>query len=198
MARPREGAPSTGTPGPGTTAEGSPRRTAFLLAQLGSLSAARFAERTRALGLAASDAGTLRLIGRSPGLSQRLLADRLGAVPSRVVPLIDSLETRGLVERMRSSTDRRNYELQLTSAGQAMVQQLRAVAEDHEAELLGALTPEQSAELGRLLTLVADGNHADRDLHRDTVTPGKSGPGESGTGKSGPGVDSHGNPTSSA
>src|SRR6476646_7784052 len=96
-------------------------RTAFLLSQLGALASARFAERTRDLGLTPSQAGVLRLLGRSPGLSQRSLADRLGAVPSRVVPLIDSLEARGLVERVRSSTDRRNYELRLTAAGATML-----------------------------------------------------------------------------
>src|SRR5213595_2083231 len=93
------------------------KRTAFLLSQLGALSSSRFAERTREIGLTPSDAGVLRLLGRTPGLSQRSLADRLGAVPSRVVPLIDSLQARDLVERVRSSTDRRNYELRLTVEG---------------------------------------------------------------------------------
>ncbi|MGO4384985.1 MarR family winged helix-turn-helix transcriptional regulator [Specibacter sp. RAF43] len=150
---------------------GTPRRTAFLLSQLGSLSAARFAQRTKELGLTPSDAGTLRLLGHSPGLSQRSLADRLGAVPSRVVPLIDSLEARGLVARARSSTDRRNYELHLTNDGRAMLRRLRAVAVDHEEELLAALTPAQSAELGRLLALLADGNQVDREIHRDPGGP---------------------------
>ncbi|PYI65867.1 MarR family transcriptional regulator [Arthrobacter livingstonensis] len=183
MARPTAGAPGTGkpdhkaAPGPQAAAAGTPRRTAFLLSQLGSLSAARFAERTGAMGLSASDAGTLRLVGHSPGLSQRLLANRLGALPSSVVPLIDSLETRGLVERSRSSTDRRNYELRLTPAGRAMVHQLRTVAEDHESELLSALTSEQSAELARLLALVAEGNNVDGELHRNTATPDSSGTG---------------------
>src|SRR6476620_7287491 len=91
------------------------KRTAFLLSQLGAQVSSRFAERAREIGLTPSDAGVLRLLGRTPGLSQRSLADRLVAVPSRVVPLIDSLQARGLVERVRSSTDRRNYELRLTA-----------------------------------------------------------------------------------
>jgi DNA-binding MarR family transcriptional regulator len=147
---------------------GRPRRTAFLLSQLGSLSASRFAERTRELGLTPSDAGTLRLIGRNPGLSQRVLADRLGAVPSRVVPLLDSLETRGLVERVRSSTDRRNYELHLTADGTELLGRLRVVAQEHEGELLAPLTAEQSDELARLLALLAEGNGVDVEAHRDT------------------------------
>ncbi|ALE05199.1 MarR family transcriptional regulator [Arthrobacter sp. ERGS1:01] len=146
---------------------GRPRRTAFLLSQLGALASARFAERTKPLGLTPSDAGTLRLLGRNPGLSQRALADRLGAVPSRIVPLIDSLETRGLVERTRSQTDRRNYELQLTAEGTAMLGRLRDVAQDHEAELLRPLSAEQAEQLEGLLALLAEGNALDGEVHRE-------------------------------
>jgi DNA-binding MarR family transcriptional regulator len=144
------------------------KRTVFLLSQLGALASARFAERTRELGLTPSDAGVLRLLGRSPGLSQRSLADRLGAVPSRVVPLIDSLETRGLVARVRSRTDRRNYELRLTVEGTKVLGTLRGIAERHEAELLAPLSSEQSAQLGSLLATLASAHALDTDLHRDT------------------------------
>jgi DNA-binding MarR family transcriptional regulator len=144
------------------------KRTAFLLSQLGALASSRFAERTREIGLTPSDAGVLRLLGRTPGLSQRSLADRLGAVPSRVVPLIDSLQARGLVERVRSSTDRRNYELRLTAEGAKVLRALREIAEQHEAELLAPLTAEQSAQLGTLLALLAGANGLDADLHPDS------------------------------
>lgn len=144
-----------------------PKRTAFLLSQLGAVASSRFADLTREIGLTPSDAGVIRLLGRSPGLSQRSLADRLGAVPSRVVSLIDSLEERGLVERVRSSTDRRNYELHLTEAGNRVLRELRGIAEQHEAEVLAPLTGEQIAQLGQLLALLANGHGLDRDLHRD-------------------------------
>lgn len=151
---------------------GRSKRTAFLLSQLGAVASSRFAERTREIGLTPSDAGVIRLLGRAPGLSQRSLADRLGAVPSRVVSLIDSLQERGLVERVRSSTDRRNYELHLTDAGQRVLRELRGIAEQHEAELLAPLSSEQVAQLNLLLAQLADGHGLDRDLHRDSVRDG--------------------------
>lgn len=151
------------------TGPGRSDRAAFLLSQLGSLAASRFAEQTRAIGLTPSDAGVLRFLGRTPGMSQRALADRLGAVPSRVVALIDSLEERDLVERVRSSTDRRNYELHLTARGTSALAELRTIADAHESELLAPLTAEQSAQLSGLLSLLARGNGADPDLHRNTV-----------------------------
>ena len=144
-----------------------PNRAAFLLSQLGALASSRFAERAQEIGLSPSDAGVLRLISRTPGLSQRALADRLGAVPSRVVALIDSLQARGLVERERSRTDRRNYELRLTVEGAQVLLQLREIAEAHESELLAPLTGEQTAQLGSLLAQLADANCLDRDIHRD-------------------------------
>jgi DNA-binding MarR family transcriptional regulator len=155
--------------------QGRPRRTAFLLAQLGALASSRFADRTRRIGLTPGDAGVLRLLGRTAGLSQRALADRLGAVPSRVVSLIDSLQERGLVERVRSTADRRNYELHLTARGQEVVRELRQIAEQHEAELLSPLTEEQALQLENLLTLLASGNKLDKDLFKD---PGRNSLGE--------------------
>lgn len=146
------------------------KRTAFLLSQLGAVASSRFAERTREIGLTPGDAGVIRLLGRAPGLSQRSVAERLGIVPSRVVPLIDSLEGRGLVDRTRSSTDRRNYELHLTDAGQQVLHELRGIAEQHETELLAPLTGDQAAQLGVLLAQLADAHGLDRDLHRRSVS----------------------------
>lgn len=71
------------------------------------------------------------------------------------------------MERVRSSTDRRNYELHLTEAGNRVLRELRGIAEQHEAEVLAPLTGEQIAQLGQLLALLANGHGLDRDLHRD-------------------------------
>lgn len=159
---------------------GRPNRTAFLLSQLGAVASSRFADRTREIGLTPSDAGVIRLIGRAPGLSQRSLADRLGAVPSRMVTLIDSLQDRGLVDRVRSSTDRRNYELRLTDAGKRVLRELRGIAEEHEAELLAPLTAEQIGQLDVLLAQLASGHGLDRDLHRDVGRQAGGDPGSGG------------------
>jgi len=152
-----------------TQPEHRPARTSFLLSQLGALASARFAERTGTLGLTPGQAGVLRLLGRRPGLNQRVLADRLGAVPSRVVALIDSLEERGLVARSRSSSDRRSYELHLTGQGERTLRQLGRIAEEHEAELLAPLTEAQAAQLRDLLARLAAGNDLDQEVHQHTA-----------------------------
>ncbi|MEP6462621.1 MAG: MarR family transcriptional regulator [Frankiaceae bacterium] len=145
---------------------GRPRRTAFLLAQLGSLGASRFADQVGTLGLTPGEAGVLRLLGRTPGISQRALAGRLGAVPSRVVVLVDSLEQRDLVARRRSQTDRRNYELHLTDKGTAALRDLRGVAEAHERTLLAPLDDAERKQLRVLLGKLAAGHELDPEVHR--------------------------------
>ena len=140
-------------------------RTAFLLSQLGAYSAEKYRELVATLGLTPSDAGILRLLSRNPSISQRELADRLGTVPSRVVVLIDSLESRGLVNRTRSATDRRNYELSLTDAGSTAMQKLRDVSEQHERAVLGTLTSPEREQLHGLLSRLAEARNIDTEVH---------------------------------
>jgi DNA-binding MarR family transcriptional regulator len=143
----------------------SARRVAFQLSQLGAFAGARFSAAVAPLGLSAAEAGVLRLLARSPGISQRALAARLGAVPSRVVVLIDSLEKEGLVVRRRSATDRRNHELLLTESGGETLTRLRGVAERHERDLLAPLTADERAELADLLDKLTRGHGLDPEVH---------------------------------
>jgi DNA-binding MarR family transcriptional regulator len=129
---------------------------AFLLAQLGAHAASAFAERLRPLDLRPPDAGVLRLLASSPGESQRALADALGMHAPRLVALIDELEARGLVERRRDPSDRRNYAISLTGAGRVMWRRVSAVARQHEQALTAALGGKESAQLGSLLRRIAD------------------------------------------
>lgn len=141
-------------------------RSAFLLAQLGSLSAARFGERTEALGLTPAEAGILRQLAHRPSISQRQLADDVGLAASRLVALIDSLVERQLVARERSARDRRNYELTLTTAGEALFRRLREVSEAHERELLSPLSAADRERLTAILEELAAAHGLSREVHR--------------------------------
>ena len=149
-----------------------PRRVAFLLAQVGAHVADRFADRVRDLALTPSEAAVLRLVGRTPGLSQRSIADRVGTVPSRIVNVVDALERRGLVARTRSTTDRRNYELHLTDDGRTTLAALRQVAEAHETEIVAGLTDQQRQHLADALQALARSHHLDTELHSRTGVQG--------------------------
>jgi DNA-binding MarR family transcriptional regulator len=129
-----------------------PTGAAFLLAQLGAHAADRFGQRIKRLRLAPRHAGILRIIARTPSCNQRALAKRLGVLPSRMVVLLDELTEKGLVERKRSTKDRRHSELVLTKRGRAMLEKLSKLAAEHEADLCAALTSKERdllAALGR-------------------------------------------------
>src|SRR5579863_1266802 len=115
----------------GTAAELSARAAdavAFLLSQLGAHATALFSERIASLDLTPPQVGFLRLVGSEAGSSQQAIAARLGIAPSRLVPLVDGMEERGLVERRRDPQDRRNHALHLTAEGGRLMGQLNRVA----------------------------------------------------------------------
>jgi len=128
----------------------------FLLAQVGADSSARFAARLAGTGLTPPEGALLRMVAVQPGLNQQKLADQMRVAPSRVVAILDSLESKGLVVRRREATDRRVYAIDLTSAGRRSFAELREVGMAHEKEICEPLDEEQRGVLVRLLTLLAD------------------------------------------
>ena len=138
---------------------------AFLLAQLGAHAATQFAERLRVLDLAPADAGILRLLRISAGLSQQELASKLGIHPSRLVALLDNLEKRGLVERRANPDDRRLYSLHLAKGGDEALNGISKVAREHQESLLSALNSEERTSLAALLVRIADQQGLSRGVH---------------------------------
>lgn len=129
---------------------------AFLLAQLGAYGANRFAERAAPLGISPAQSGLLRAIASSPGRSQQAVAEQLGLKPSRLVVLIDELESEGLVERRRNPNDRRHYALHLTKKGERLLAKIARVAAEHEADICAPLTGSERARLKTLLGKLAE------------------------------------------
>lgn len=145
-----------------------PRRIAFLLAQLGADASAAFEEALTPLGITASEAGLLRLVGRNPGISQKVASEQLGVGPSRVVAVLDRLERAGHVERRRSETDRRSHEVHLTRDGERLLAALRPVAEAHEAAFTQGLDEDDLDRLAASLATIAAARGLSREVHRDT------------------------------
>ncbi len=138
---------------------------AFLLSQLGAHASALFAERVASLDLTPPQVGFLRLVGGEAGSSQQAIAGRLGIAPSRLVPLVDSLEERGLVERRRHPQDRRNHALYLTAEGGRLMSQLSRVAVAHEEAVCAGLKPKERQQLATLLQRVAANQGLEPGIH---------------------------------
>ncbi|MFT4220588.1 MAG: MarR family transcriptional regulator [Microbacterium sp.] len=149
-----------------------PRRIAFLLAQLGADASAAFEEALTPLGITASEAGLLRLVGSNPGVSQKSASEQLGVGPSRVVAVLDRLERGGHVERRRSATDRRSHEVHLTPDGERLLAALRPIAEAHEKAFTDGLGEDDLDRLATSLATIAAARGLSRDIHRDTRSRG--------------------------
>jgi DNA-binding MarR family transcriptional regulator len=110
---------------------------------------ADFAETVGAGGVSPGLFGVLVLIEANPGLKQQRLAEAAHLDRSSLVPVIDKLEARGLVERR--AADRRSNGLYLTSAGTALVRSLKRRVQQHERRVVGGMSQREQRELTRLL-----------------------------------------------
>ena len=95
--------------------------------------------------------GTLLLIEANPGVSQTSIAEALRFDRSTLVQIIDRLETRGLVRREPSAQDRRSNALVLTGTGAALLAELKALSDEHEATVARSLGDAERATLMTLL-----------------------------------------------
>jgi DNA-binding MarR family transcriptional regulator len=133
-----------------------PFSAAFLLSQVGSHAARKFAERLAPLRLSPPHAGILRVLRKSGGLSQQGLAEVLHMHPSGLVAIIDELEERGLVKRQDSPDDRRTYGLHLTDKGQAALREIGRVGQEHNESLCRALSEREREQLTGFLQRIAN------------------------------------------
>lgn len=138
---------------------------AFLLAQVGAQAAARFAELLAPLHLSPPHAGILRVLSKAAGLSQQGLASILNMHPSRLVGLVDELETSGFVKRQEGVDDRRAYALHLTDEGQAILGEIGRIAKEHQDSLLAPLSKEEREQLVDILQRIADDQGLSPGVH---------------------------------
>jgi DNA-binding MarR family transcriptional regulator len=100
---------------------------------------------TEQLGVTARQATLLWLVKRSPGLSLAQLAAEEGISPPALSGHVDRLEAAGLLERVRSTEDRRRVGLRLTDEGTRLMRRIRARRTTWLADHLGALAPAELA-----------------------------------------------------
>ncbi len=113
----------------------------------------------------ASAAFFLRILDKRGPVTQQALAGILGMFPSRLVALVDQLESRGLIERRDHPDDRRSYELHLTEKGRTSLQSIGRVAREHQKALLAALTIDEQRQLAQFLQRIADDQRLTRGVH---------------------------------
>jgi DNA-binding MarR family transcriptional regulator len=101
----------------------------------------------------------LRLMnGIEPGEGCRAgrLAEEAGVSPATVTGMLDNLEKRGLLVRVRSTEDRRAVVIRLTDEGRRVRDDKRAEAREVFERALSTLPAEELAAAPRLLRLLAN------------------------------------------
>ena len=94
----------------------------------------------------------LSTISENPAINQTGLGKALGIQRANLVPLVNELLERDLIERQPAANDRRAFALHLTDAGVAALQDCVERIRAHEDRMLAVFT---RAERAQLLTLLA-------------------------------------------
>ena len=110
-----------------------------------------FLERLAPYGLKPVDFSVMSIICHNAGVTSRQLCATLDLLPPNLVGLIQSLESRGLIERKPHPHDGRAVGLHATPKGQALMVQAEQTATELEIEKTARLTPAQRTTLLTLL-----------------------------------------------
>jgi DNA-binding MarR family transcriptional regulator len=110
---------------------------------------------TTHLGITGGQATLLWQISERPGIGLRELAEIEGIATPTASGLVDRLERAKLVERVRSTTDRRRVGLTITAAGRRLLQAVRARRTVWLAERLERLPEAQRAAIAAALRPLA-------------------------------------------
>jgi DNA-binding MarR family transcriptional regulator len=98
-------------------------------------------------GLTSPQLWAMKEIAAAGSLKGTELARRLFVHPATIVNLVDRLEERGLVLRVRSRTDRRVVDIELTAEGARLVKNSPVVAQDVLIKGLCRLPDENVAQI---------------------------------------------------
>lgn len=113
-------------------------------------------------------------IQRTGEMTMSRLADLLNVSLSNATGLVDRLEERGYVERLRVPTDRRIVLVRVTPAGEEMLREVDALSDELLRSVLGRLSAQQLRGVAHAMSALREGINAvvgsPVDHHR-TSTP---------------------------
>ena len=95
------------------------------------------------------------LLASNADVTTKQLSQALGVPAPNLTVVLDRLESRGLLVRTRSETDRRVQYISLSRTGAAMAKKACTCAEQMEKQVQAHLTPAESATLFELLKTLA-------------------------------------------
>ena len=95
--------------------------------------------------------GVLLALDRSPVRTQAALAESIGADKTRIIPILDELQTQGYIERHPDPDDRRVRLLAATDSGRAVKDAVQTAIQRGEERWLGVLSADDRRVFLRVL-----------------------------------------------
>lgn len=93
----------------------------------------------------------LLAVSAEPGITPRVLGDRLEVTSATVTGLLDRLERDGLIERRPHASDRRTHTLTTTTAGERLIDELVPVYADWLHQLGAGIDPAERGSAALVL-----------------------------------------------
>lgn len=149
MPQPVKPTPETSRP------DGDPPPLGFLVASVGNQTMSAFRVALASYDIHPRQFAVLWALAAADGRSQQELSKALHIPASRVVALVDDLESRGLLERRAHPTDRRTRSLHLTASGQRTFAVLTRAADEHQRRMFAGVSAADQAKLRQLLLRIS-------------------------------------------
>jgi len=105
-------------------------------------------------GITASQYVLLAILAKKDGLSQTQLGNRLSFDNPTVTGVIDRMERDGLVERRRTSSDRRVINIFLSDKARAILSEIQEIAEEVNDRALEEYSAEEKSDLISMLNSI--------------------------------------------
>lgn len=117
----------------------------------------------RRYGLRMVTFSVLVVIRDNPGVRQTGLAEILMIERPNLVPILDELESAGLIRRERAEADRRAYELRVTEMGQRECDAAEQGVRAHDARMIAGMTEAEHVALNAALRRIEENGRASDD-----------------------------------
>jgi DNA-binding MarR family transcriptional regulator len=118
-----------------------------------------------AVHLTMSQLKMLLILSLRPGASGQDLTSALGVSLATITGIVDRLAAQGLVTRREDDRDRRVRRVELTSAGQQMIDDIITAGAAHTRRLLHRLDDERLAIVEQALTVLLEAAEAEQAEH---------------------------------
>lgn len=140
---------------PSSTRERLKENIGFLLHRPSLMWRERLDQALEPLGLTVMHYGVLRLLELNLVEYQQQIGLRLDLDPSRVVELMNTLEERALIQRLRNEQDKRKYSLSLTPKGRKTLSRAKTIANKEQTDFLSVLSENEQKSLFQSLWKLA-------------------------------------------